>query len=72
MLELLLATHFLNSEFTKDMVVPAAVHHAKCFDWRVAVSVITYGERNGQSILLSHTNIQKWMTYSWPCCKRDR
>jgi hypothetical protein len=41
-LELLLATHFLDSVFTEEVVAPAAACLAKRCDWRVAADIVTY------------------------------
>ena len=40
-LELLLATHVLNSGVTEKVAAPAAVCCAKCFDWPLAAKVVT-------------------------------
>jgi hypothetical protein len=41
-LELLLNTHFPNSEVTQKSAAPAAVLLATCPDWRLATRVVTY------------------------------
>jgi len=41
-LELLLTTHFPNSEVTQELVAPAAVLLARCSDGRLAARVVTY------------------------------
>ena len=38
----LLVTHFPNSVVTVEVAAPAAARCAKCFDWQVAVRVVTY------------------------------
>ena len=42
-LDLVLATHFLNSVAIEREVVPAAARRPKLLDWQVAVRVVTYG-----------------------------
>jgi hypothetical protein len=39
--DLLLGTHIPNLEVTEEMAVPASVCCTKCFDWRLAASVVT-------------------------------
>ena len=41
-LELLLTTHFPNSEVTQELAVPAAILLARCSDGRLAARVVTY------------------------------
>jgi hypothetical protein len=41
-LDLLLATHFPNSVVIEREAVPAAAHHTKCLEWRVATRIVTY------------------------------
>jgi hypothetical protein len=57
-LELLLATHVLNSGVTEKVAAPAAVCCAKCFDWPLAAKVVTC------------RRVER-MAYSRPFCKRD-
>jgi len=41
-LELLLTTHFPNSEVAQKLAAPVAALLARCSDWRLAVRVVTY------------------------------
>jgi len=60
-LELLLITHFPNSEVTRELAAPAAALLTRRSDWRLATRVVTYRS----------LKVQKWIAYSRPCCKRD-
>jgi len=61
-LELLLTTHFPNSEVTQESAVPEAALLAGHPDWRLAMR-ITY--RRVEWAIDSFS--QEWMAYSRPC-----
>jgi len=57
--ELLLTTHFPNSEVTQDLGAPAAALRAGRSDWRLVMRVITYRSVEFAADILFHVKVQE-------------
>ena len=67
-LDLLLATHFPNSDVGEGGAVPAAAHRAIRVDWRGSLPIAGWSGRLTHS---PHTKAQLQMESSWPFYKRE-
>ena len=66
--ELLLTTHFPNSEVTQDLTAPAVVLLVRRSDWRLAARVVTCRRVEWSIDFLSLIKVRGWKAYSRLCC----
>jgi hypothetical protein len=71
MLELLLTTHFANSDVTQELAAPAGTLLAICSDWRSAARVVTYRRIEWDLDYFAKYKIPGMCGIFRPCCKRD-
>jgi hypothetical protein len=68
-LELLMTTHFLNSEVPEEMAASASAPRARRSDWTVAARVVSYKRVECAIDSFAHTKVQEWSAYCRSCCK---